>query len=54
MLLTTHFFVNHFWKGEFVSKKVNFSIRRYKRGAFSHFLIEGCEARNPKIILVEK
>ena len=53
MLLTTHFFVNNFWKREFVSKKVSFSTRLYKRGAFSHFLIRDCKA-NPKIIVVGK
>ena len=48
MLLTTHFFVNDFWKREFVSKKVSFSTRLYKRGAFSHFLIRDCEASQSK------
>ena len=48
MLLTTLFSVNDFWKREFVSKKVSFSTRLYKRGAFSHFLIRDCEAPQPK------
>ena len=48
MLLTTHFFVKDFWKAEFASKKVSFSTRRYKRGAFSHFLIRDCKASQSK------
>ena len=48
MLMTTQFFVNDFWKREFVPKKVIFSTRLYKRGAFSHFLIRDCKASQSK------
>ena len=44
MLLTTLFFVNNFWKREFVSKKVSFLTRVYKKRAFSHFPIRDCQA----------
>ena len=42
------FFVNNFWKREFVSKKVSFSTRLCKRGAFSHFLIKDCKVSQSK------
>ena len=42
------FFVNDFSKREFCLKKVSFSTRLYKRGAFSHFLIRDWEASQSK------